>query len=324
MEAHNIIDNTTITTFAPVLIPTLNRYAHLKRCVESLSRCTHADKTELIIGLDYPPSEKYFEGWESICEYVSKINGFKKVTILKREENFGAVKNLDNLREYASTKYDCFIMTEDDNEFSPNFLDYINKGLEKYKDNPNIFAICGYNYPVDMSTYSYDYYFSHNFAAWGYGSWFNKLEKVFKLIKKDNYIINFYKKYPFKYYFKNHLRLMELSARIGDGFLGDMYITSYLHGSNVFTVFPKISLVRNWGHDGTGINCGKVKTGIEDLYSKQEIDDRDIFPFKDDLPFNIDSIVHKKINDFKKPSWKVMIYLLVCFCIVRTYSKIKI
>ena len=46
-------------TFYPVVIPTLNRFDHFRNCVESLVRCTHADKTELIIGLDFPPYEKY-------------------------------------------------------------------------------------------------------------------------------------------------------------------------------------------------------------------------------------------------------------------------
>ena len=49
-------------TFYPVIIYTLNRYEHFRRCVESLARNTHAEQTELVIGLDYPPSEKYVEG----------------------------------------------------------------------------------------------------------------------------------------------------------------------------------------------------------------------------------------------------------------------
>ncbi len=51
-----------ITTYAPVLIPTLNRYEHFKRCLESLELCTGADKTDVYVGLDFPPSEKYHKG----------------------------------------------------------------------------------------------------------------------------------------------------------------------------------------------------------------------------------------------------------------------
>ena len=40
--------------YYPIVIPTLNRYEHFKKCVESLARNTHADKTELIVGVRLP------------------------------------------------------------------------------------------------------------------------------------------------------------------------------------------------------------------------------------------------------------------------------
>ena len=48
---------------APVLIPTCNRIHHLKRCVESIARNKLAKETELYISVDYPPSEKYQDGY---------------------------------------------------------------------------------------------------------------------------------------------------------------------------------------------------------------------------------------------------------------------
>lgn len=49
--------------YAPVLIPTLCRSEHFIRCIESLKRNTWAQYTDVFIGLDYPPSEKYFDGY---------------------------------------------------------------------------------------------------------------------------------------------------------------------------------------------------------------------------------------------------------------------
>jgi hypothetical protein len=309
-----------IECYAPVLIPTLNRYEHLKRCVESLSKCTHADKTELVIGLDYPPSEEYVEGWKKICDYVQNISGFAVVTVLKRDYNYGVLKNFRDIKEYASKKYDRFIISEDDNEFSPNFLDYINKGLEIYKDNPNIYAICGYNYPIDMSGYEFEYYFSHEFAGWGYGSWFEKQEKVFKIIQSPKYVIDFYKSYPLNVYFKNNFKLMYLATCIGDGFLGDVYLTSYLHSRNMFTVFPKESKVRNWGHDGSGANCGILQDAS--FYSSQPIDGRSDFVFEN-IPFSINKKINRRIVSFKNIPFKSKIRVLLLFVLVWTYVRIK-
>lgn len=95
-------------TYFPVIIPTLNRYEHFKACVESLSACTHASQTELIIGLDFPPSNKYVEGWKKVQAYIPKIQGFKKVTCFERNTNLGSSKNSRALQDYALSKYDAY------------------------------------------------------------------------------------------------------------------------------------------------------------------------------------------------------------------------
>ena len=89
-----------ITQFAPVLIPTLNRYEHFKRCVESLAHCTHADKTDLFIALDYPLKDSHWKGYKKIKQYLSEISGFKTITIIERERNFGAIDNFISAQKY--------------------------------------------------------------------------------------------------------------------------------------------------------------------------------------------------------------------------------
>ena len=41
--------------FSPVIIPTMNRYGHLKNLIDSLAKNKFASDTELYIGFDYPP-----------------------------------------------------------------------------------------------------------------------------------------------------------------------------------------------------------------------------------------------------------------------------
>ena len=61
-----------IDKFAPVIIPTLSRYEHFRKCFESLEKCTYAEETDVYVGLDYPPSEKYIEGWKKIDRYLQE------------------------------------------------------------------------------------------------------------------------------------------------------------------------------------------------------------------------------------------------------------
>lgn len=307
-----------ITKYAPVIIPTLNRYEHFVRCVESLLKCTHADKTDLIIGLDFPPSEKYEAGYRKIEKYLNELIGFSQIVILKRDVNLGAVKNIDELIAYVSEHYDRYIFTEDDNEFSPNFLDYVNKGLCLYENHPNIFAICGYNYPIDLQGYSGNYYYSHEMAAWGYGTWTEKYNKVKKLVDSPSYLYDYYKKNSFFYYTKDNCRPMRYALYLGKGFMGDVFITSYLHANNVYNVHPKISLVRNWGHDGSGVNCNKNSS---DVYTNQQIQGKKTFEFEQLKKIELDDYVYKQYLSFLNFSFKEKVKCFILFVLLRTFIK---
>lgn len=115
--------------YAPMLIPTLCRDQHFMRCIESLKKNTWAKYTDVYIGLDYPPDEKYRDGYIKICEYLKSndFSQFASFNVCKRNVNFGSEKNMAALRDSVETKFPYFIRTDDDAEFSPDFLEYINK-----------------------------------------------------------------------------------------------------------------------------------------------------------------------------------------------------
>ncbi len=255
--------------FAPIIIPTLNRYNHFCRCIESLAGCTHAKETELIIGLDYPPSEKYEEGWKKICEYLPTITGFKKVTIHKRKNNFGAVENTKSLIKYVESISDRYIFSEDDNEFSPCFLDFMNKGLEYYKDNDKVLSISGFNqYHVSNASIV----FTYDNSAWGLGRWRDKYnpcnadtQKAASSIKG---IIKLFHYYP-------ALLNSIISALRKGKIYGDANMSCYSIAHDCYQLRPSETLVRNWGHDGSGEHCG-----ASDRFINMELPTNDVFSFQ--------------------------------------------
>lgn len=264
-----------IREYAPVLIPTLNRYEHFKRCVESLSKCTHADKTELIIGLDYPPSNKYCEGWEKISNYVDTITGFKKITVLRAESNLGAIENSRRIREYARKQYQTYIYTEDDNEYSPCFLDYVDKALTKYWDDEQVTSISGYNFPIDMGNYDKNIYFHHQYSAWGVGRWMHKFEFVQTsyandIMKSPSKMVKILRLEP-----KILFVLMSMLAHKQRW--SDVLIVSSNILKGRYSIFPSVSLCRNHGHDGSGLNCGGQEKDVNDIFRNQVISDETTF-----------------------------------------------
>ena len=276
--------------YAPVIIPTLCRYEHFKRCVESLAQCTGADKTELYIGLDAPTKEAHKEGHQKINKYVDTITGFKAVHVFRREVNYGAIKNGLDLRKQVEKRFDRYISTEDDNDFSPNFLEYMNKGLERYKDDPKVLVICGYSYPFkywrDISGYSYNVYPLHAYCAWGTGTWVKKRvssfvtpESAHKLIHSWHLVYKMFKK-------RQHITIHRLLFRHEMAY-GDLMLRAYCALNDMYCIFPALSKVRNHGFDGSGLNC-KVNT----LYERQEIDTQSYFDF--------DNIEIKEYEPLKK------------------------
>lgn len=245
-------------TIYPVFIPTLNRYAHFKRCVESLARNVYASETELVIGLDFPPAEKYREGWEKIKNYLPTIEGFKKVTVFTHDKNVGARENWQVLQDYCFYHYDAAIVSEDDNEFSPCFLEYINTALNRFRDDETIKTVSGYNAQPFYDQNGHTVYKSIDNNAWGFGLWKHKEAELLGQLNNNLYFINAIHKpwtakrildtYPTLY-----LMLTFMVRRMVS--YGDVKRTTLNILKGTYQLRPSVSLVRNWGFDGSGTNC---------------------------------------------------------------------
>lgn len=254
--------------YAAVVIPTLNRYDHLKRCIESLKKSEYSSKTDLYIALDQAPSDKYETGRKQIEEYLdSKIEGFANVYVHKHAYNLGAVKNMEYVLKWASENHDRFIFTEDDNEFSPNYLEYVNDLLERYADDDEIVAVSGYNYPMKTEGIDGEIYYNKTyFAAFGFAGWFQKFNSIRQSMSKE-WLYKLYKDSPnmkvlrqtapnqYCNFVKGMLGYTTLLEKDNDVWKMDLTYGLCMFSNNKKMIFPVISKVRNWGYDGSGINC---------------------------------------------------------------------
>lgn len=256
-----------IKQYAPVVIPTLNRYEHFKRCLESLEKCTGANNTDIFIALDYPPTEKYVDGWKQIDSYLlgkEKTNGFRNLYVVRREHNYGIGhknSNANLLLNDIKNNYECYIFTEDDNEFSPCFLEYMNQNLERYKDDPSIFRVCGYLPFKYNFTDEYSQFKAQRYIAWGVGCWRHKdgdylsytnSENILRLVKSKN-VQNYFEKRK-----EESILFSLLKMSKGGQLLGDVIVDSYICYKGLRCILPTKSMVRNHGWDGSGQHGGYV------------------------------------------------------------------
>lgn len=157
--------------YAPICIATLNRYMHLKNCIESLKKNSWAKHTELFIALDYPPNSKYKTGYKEVCRYLEMpIEGFKKVTIIKREYNYGCEKNFLDLFDQVLEKFNSYIAMEDDCIVAPDFIEYMDKCMDYFKDSGKVCSVAGYT-KTELYSEGSNVAVSPRYAAWGHGVW---------------------------------------------------------------------------------------------------------------------------------------------------------
>lgn len=272
--------------YAPVLITTVSRYQHFKNCLESLSNCTWADKTEVFVAVDYPGRNKDWDGYKQIKDYLSSCGnmGFKSLNVIYRETNyfFSSKGNLQVMIDDVYKLYDRCIVTEDDNVFSPNFLMFIDKGLEKFRNDEKVLAINGYCYTYPFKFGKNNYFRQKvDFSGWGYGMLRDRYEKYIKKIEPEY----FAGKLCWGMFWKvkhcgNHrlLRLLEYST--SDKMVcDDNGISCLMNVEDLDVIMPSVSLVRNMGWDYSGIHCALKDLKLSQSFTEQPISTDKEFEF---------------------------------------------
>lgn len=325
--------------YAPFVVPTLSRSVHFIRMVESLKKNSWARFTDVIVGVDYPPSEKHEKGWKEICDYLEEgdFSAFNKLVVIRHTENVGASNNLSQLHEYVYQHYDRWIYCDDDCEFSPNFLEYIDKCLDAFDDDPDVVAVAGYSYPIDWKTSDEATCMKQQFnaATWGLGRWVKKSISFNAYIKSGNMLDdadmvihtrryrNMVKK-CFTQYINSSSTGRESANRYFLTHVTDLSLRAYLACQDKYCISPVLSKVRNHGFDGSGVYCqnsdGTDTTRAYNYnYQQQEIDSSDHF----DIVLN-DQKLHecnrKRLDGFENVSKTTYFVTYIKFLIIKYFG----
>lgn len=262
--------------YAPIAITTLNRYDHLKRCLESLKNNTWASFTDLYISIDFPPHQKYVNGYTKILNYVrNELEGFNKIKIFVQEKNLGAMDNYVFIMNKVFEQYDRAIFLEDDNELSPCFIEFCDKGLNLFEHDNNIIAInasnyvwCGTGYKrrdeeINCSSNNIQkrQLLFHAYATWK-KNWIEitqlcKNEEVFLWAKDLKKIIKLHRKS--RCFFYSYMERVLFSKSFLPWHNGKLYPIDFVWDifmliNDKYIIYPMISQTRDWGVDGSGVN----------------------------------------------------------------------
>ncbi len=182
---------------APIILFVYNRPWHTQQTVEALQKNHLAADSELFIYADGAKQENDTKVAE-VRNYIETIIGFKKVTIIEREKNWGLADNIIDGVTNIVNKYGKIIVLEDDLITSKYFLKYMNDALDIYEDEINVYGISAYSFYPDKKLP--DTFFLEIGSSWGWATWnrawadfepdanklINKIKNK-KLIKKFNF-----------------------------------------------------------------------------------------------------------------------------------------
>ena len=227
----------------------------VQKCITSLLANDLAKESDLYIYSDAPKNEEAQEAVLQVREYIHTIRGFKNITIVERERNWGLANSIIDGVTNLTQKYGKVIVLEDDLVVAPYFLQFMNDALEIYKDEPRVGHIQACDFTQDATLP--DTFLIKWTGSWGWATW----ERAWKHFNPDGkellaeleqrgltHTFDFNGKYGFTRMLRRQIEGKNNSWAIrwnATLFLKDM-----------LSLNVGRSLVQNEGFDGSGTNCG--------------------------------------------------------------------
>ena len=155
---------------APVALFTYARPEHTRRTLEALAAADGATETDVFVYADGARGPQDADRVEATREVARKATGFRSLTLIGRDRNFGLAANIIGGVTDMFEQHDRLIVLEDDIVPARGFLDYMNVALCRYGDEKRVWHISGWNYPVDPEGLP-PFFFWRTMNCWGWATW---------------------------------------------------------------------------------------------------------------------------------------------------------
>jgi hypothetical protein len=241
---------------APVVLFTYNRLDHLTETIESLKENIGVDLTDIFIYSDAAKNSLDEKPVSDVRHYLTNLSGFKSITIIEREKNWGLADNIIDGVTAVVNRYGKVIVLEDDVVSSKYFLQFMNAALTRYRDNPKVMQISGYSHGINKEGLP-DFYFLRLCDSWGWATWADRWqhyqhnpEQLREMFSAED-IYRFTMDGTYNDYWWQVLANSTHKIKTWWVFF---YATVFLRGG--LTLYPKESHIRTIGCDGSGVHCG--------------------------------------------------------------------
>lgn len=246
--------------FAPVVLFAYKRLDTLKRVIASLEEAELSEQTDIYIFVDAAKRECDIDKNEAVKAYLEKWKenaAFKNVYLTYATSNKGLSNSIIQGVGKIMDEWGKAIVVEDDIVVSKDFLSFMNRALEYYEKDENVWAITGYTEELDiLKNMEYSTFPWYRCDCWGWASWKDRWESI-------DWEVKDYRKFIFSPQMRRKMnRGGEDMARMLDAqMIGAIDSWAIRWGYNAsksdrVIIHPTISRVSNIGFDGEGSNCG--------------------------------------------------------------------
>jgi hypothetical protein len=177
----------------------------------------------------------------------------------------GLAKSIIEGVTQLTEQFESVIVVEDDLCTSPRFLEFLNLGLDEYRFQDQVMQIAGHMFPMDLSRHE-DALFLPFISSWGWGTWkrawryFDPLATGYASLLEDSTLRRRFD-LDGHYGFFRLLRAQQENRT--DSWAIRWYLSVFLRKG--LALYPRRTLVRNLGFDGSGINCNISEIPQEDI-----------------------------------------------------------
>ncbi|MDX2426196.1 MAG: glycosyltransferase [Cycloclasticus sp.] len=254
---------------APIVLFVYNRPWHTQQTIEALQKNELASESELFIYSDAAKTEQDCLKVAEVRDYIHAIEGFKKITIIEREKNWGLADSIIDGVTAIVNEYGKIIVLEDDLVTSPYFLEFMNDALGLYEKNKNVGMIHGHIYYIEGLP---EVFFLQKSGCLGWATWDSAWNEVsfdggslLHEIKKKGFENDFdiNNSYPFTKMLGEQVEGKNSSWAIR--------VQASFFLKKILTFYPSKSLVQHIGFD-IGTHCnGALRSSDMDgrLFSKR-------------------------------------------------------
>lgn len=243
---------------APIAVFAYKRPEHLQRALEALHRDPLFGRSPVHIYCDGARSEAETERVRQTRDIARRF-ATQHTRLVFREQNLGLRKSIVSGVSELTEDQGRVIVVEDDLVVGDQFLSFMNAALDRYADNDQIEQVSGHQFPVSVPAGGTPLFLPFT-TTWGWATWkrawrhFGASAEGYDELCNDRALRRRFDldgSYP---YFR---MLQKQQAGEIDSWGILWYLTMFRRQR--LAVFPRQSLVRNEGFDGTGTHCPRSR-----------------------------------------------------------------